>query len=68
MFNEVLGMLSKNRSEFNEKVRDEFGRSIDENTYNEVVSLANQLQNDYNEAEDQMAQVDRMLSEARAMV
>ncbi len=68
MFNEVLGMLSNNRNEFKEKVRDEFGRSIDENTYNDVISLASQLQNDYNEAENQMAQVDRMLSEARAMV
>ena len=68
MFEDIRGMLANSREQFTTNVRDEFGRSINESTYEEVITLVNQMEGDYSIAEEKMMQVDRMLAEARAMV
>ena len=68
MFEDVKGMLASSREQFTANVRDDFGRSINETTYEEVLLLVNQLEGDYSVAQDKMMQVDRMLAEARSMV
>lgn len=68
MFEDVRGMLANSREQFTTYVRDEFGRSINETTYEEVIDLVNQMEGDYSVAEGKMMQVDRMLATARSMV
>jgi len=68
MFEEVQGMLANTRQQFIENVRDEFGHSMDERTFEEATNLVHQLENDYAEAENKMMQVESMLAEARAMI
>ena len=68
MFEDVRGMLANSREQFTTYIKDDFGRSINETTYEEVIALVNQMEGDYSVAEDKMMQVDSMLATARTMV
>ena len=68
MFGDVQGFLYNEKEKFNEKVRDEFGKSIDESVFESSINSVHQLEQAYSEAENTMAQVQAMLAEARAMI
>lgn len=68
MFGDIQGFLASEKSRFNEKVRDDFGKSIDETVFESSINTVHQLEQAYSEAENTMAQVQSMLAEARSMV
>lgn len=68
MFGDVQGFLHSEKSKFSEKVRDDFGKSIDESVFESSINTVHQLEQAYTDAENAMAQVQSMLADARAMI
>lgn len=68
MFEDTNGRLKQSRSTFNSKVRDSFGRSIDDNVFEPTDTELGRLESAYVEAEMKMAEIKAITFELRTIV
>lgn len=68
MFEDTINGLRQTRTEFDSKVKDSFGGSIDEKVFDPVDSELGKLENEYSVAEMEMDEVKMITMELRTIV